>query len=137
KYKSALRQKLSNCLKYLSKMQARQLPNLWASPHGFLHRDRLMREAAQQASSHKPPMCVEELDSRLQTLREKLGAKLYLEEETELLDLEFHGDIQLDGYKIQKISYASAPGIRVTGSLYVPEGTGPFPAVLNMHGHWA
>lgn len=112
------------------------IPNLWTSPHGFLHRDRLRREAAEQASRHPLPISPEEVNERLQGLRKTLTQKLHLVRERVPLDLEFHGDIALDGYKIHRVSFASAPGIRVTANLYVPDGPGPFPAVLNMHGHW-
>ena len=45
--------------------------------------------------------------------------------------------IPMDGYRVLCISYLSRPGVRVTGNLYVPDGKGKFPAVINMHGHWA
>lgn len=43
----------------------------------------------------------------------------------------------MSDYTIRKISFLSAPGVRVTGTLYIPKGGGPFPALLNMHGHLA
>ncbi|OGV47612.1 MAG: hypothetical protein A2X49_05025 [Lentisphaerae bacterium GWF2_52_8] len=46
------------------------------------------------------------------------------------------GRIPMDGYSISKICYQSRPGIKVTGNLYIPEGQGPFPGVIGMHGHW-
>jgi len=113
------------------------LPHLWASPHGFLHRNRLLRQAAEQSAAHAVPMGVEELTARLDSLREKLTARLHLHQEPHPLDLEFHGDIAREGYKVQRVSFASGPGIRVTGNLYLPDGKGPFPAVVNLHGHWS
>jgi len=113
------------------------LPNLWTSPHGFLHRDQLLREAAEQSAAHTVPLGAEELTARLSLLRKKLAERLHLHGESHPLDLEFHGDIEREAYKVQKISFASAPGIRVTGSLYLPHGEGPFPAVVNLHGHWS
>ena len=40
-------------------------------------------------------------------------------------------------YSVSKAYFQSHPGFLVTGNLFVPRGkTGPFPAVLNPHGHW-
>lgn len=117
-------------------MMQTTLPNLWAAPHGFLHRNRLLRQAAEQSAAHAVPTSVEELTGRLDFLREKLTSRLHLQQDPHPLDLEFHGDIARQGYKVQRVSFASAPGIRVTGNLYLPDGKGPFPAVVNLHGHW-
>ncbi len=45
-----------------------------------------------------------------------------------------HGD-----YSVEKVSFQSWPGFYACGNLYRPvgKGNGPFPAVLNPHGHWA
>lgn len=54
------------------------------------------------------------------------------------LDYKEHGKpVKMKGYSVHKVSYLGAPGRRVSGNLYVPDGKGPFPAVINMHGHWA
>ena len=40
-------------------------------------------------------------------------------------------------YSVSKVHFESHPGFLVTGNLFVPRGKkGPFPAVLNPHGHW-
>jgi len=41
------------------------------------------------------------------------------------------------GYRIEKIVYQSLPGHHVTANLYIPNGTGKFPAVLFFCGHEA
>jgi len=46
------------------------------------------------------------------------------------------GTIQRDGYRLEKIRYESFPGFLVTAHLYVPDGPGPFPVILNPHGHF-
>lgn len=104
-------------------------------PHGHLHRERLKREAAQQTSLHALPISSEEITGRLQILRTKLRDKLRLSQPTFPLNYEVHGRIERPGYYILRVSFDSQPGIRITGNLYVPEGSGPFPAVLNLHGH--
>lgn len=45
------------------------------------------------------------------------------------------GTIKQPGYTIEKLIFESMPGHPVTANLYVPDGNGPFPAVLLMCGH--
>ncbi len=51
------------------------------------------------------------------------------------LNVQKTGEVNADGFKIEKILYESRPGIHVTANLYVPAGDGPFPAVLGLCGH--
>lgn len=44
--------------------------------------------------------------------------------------------IEHEGYTVQKVYFEAYPGFYVTGNLYKPIGAGPFPGVLNPHGHW-
>jgi hypothetical protein len=60
-----------------------------------------------------------------------LGA---LPERTELKPL-LTGSIQKKGYRIEKIIYESIPRHRVAANFYIPDGNGPFPAVLLLCGH--
>ena len=45
------------------------------------------------------------------------------------------GSIQEDGFRIEKIAYESLPDFWVTANVYVPAGTGPFPAIILAPGH--
>jgi cephalosporin-C deacetylase-like acetyl esterase len=45
------------------------------------------------------------------------------------------GQIAADGYRIEKVIFASQPGHHVTANLYLPEGQPPFPAVCVSSGH--
>ncbi|MEW6156433.1 MAG: hypothetical protein AB1813_03315 [Verrucomicrobiota bacterium] len=49
------------------------------------------------------------------------------------------GRIERDGYSIEKVHLQTWPGFYLAGNLYRPigKGPGPFPAVLNPHGHWS
>ena len=48
------------------------------------------------------------------------------------------GTVEHQDYAVSKVFFQSHPGLLVTGNLFVPRGKrGPFPAVLNPHGHWA
>lgn len=46
--------------------------------------------------------------------------------------------ISREGYSIERVYFQSLPGFYVAGNLYRPigKGAGPFPGVLNSHGHW-
>ncbi len=69
-------------------------------------------------------------------LRQKIWEKTGVSYDNTLpLDVQKFGKIKKDSYTITKLIYQSRPGIYVTALLYVPEGKGPFPAVLQMHGH--
>src|SRR5688500_12729108 len=46
--------------------------------------------------------------------------------------------IERDGYTLEKVHLQPLPGFYLAGNLYRPlgKGAGPFPAILNPHGHW-
>ena len=77
-----------------------------------------------------------ELKKFQKKLRKKLWQKFGVTYDGKLpLEVKKFGTIQMDGYSIEKLIYQSRPGIWVTALLYIPDGEGPFPAVLQMHGH--
>ena len=43
--------------------------------------------------------------------------------------------IQADGYRIENVIFDSRPKHRITANFYLPEGAGPFPAVVVASGH--
>ncbi len=45
------------------------------------------------------------------------------------------GQVQADGYRIEKVIYESLPGYLVTANLYLPSTPGPYPGVLFSCGH--
>jgi hypothetical protein len=47
------------------------------------------------------------------------------------------GEVPHNDYTVSKVYFESLPGFFVTGNLYKPTGSGPFPAILSPHGHWA
>lgn len=47
------------------------------------------------------------------------------------------GKKEYDGFTVENVIFESLPGLFVAGNLYIPSsGSGPFPAILNPHGHW-
>ncbi len=45
------------------------------------------------------------------------------------------GQLERNGYRIEKVIFESQPNHHVTGNLYVPVGSGPFPGVIVSSGH--
>jgi dienelactone hydrolase len=60
--------------------------------------------------------------------------KLFAYDSKAPLDLQVASTEKKEGYTLQQLTYASPKGGRVPGLLLIPDGTGPFPAVLVMHG---
>src|SRR5206468_10770755 len=54
------------------------------------------------------------------------------------LDPHIFGKIERDGYSVEKVYIRAMPGFYLAGNLYRPlgRGKGPFPGILNPHGHW-
>ncbi|MBM3501056.1 MAG: hypothetical protein FJX74_20590, partial [Armatimonadetes bacterium] len=52
------------------------------------------------------------------------------------LNAQVLGEVARDGYRIERVTFESRPGLIVTANVYVPDGEGPFPLVLCPVGHW-
>jgi dienelactone hydrolase len=78
-------------------------------------------------------------EERAAYLREQIltGAGLIPMPERCLLNAKVFGLLDRGDYTIEKVYFESLPGFYVTGNLYRPKDKiGPFPAILNPHGHW-
>lgn len=51
------------------------------------------------------------------------------------LNMKQTGVVKMEGYEIRNISFQTRPGVFATANLFVPNGKGPFPAVITMSGH--
>lgn len=69
-------------------------------------------------------------------LRILVSSGLWPEPERTPLNTRVFDKVEHEDYSVSKVSFEASPGFLVTGNLYVPAGKGPFPAVLNPHGHW-
>lgn len=97
----------------------------------------LREEAAFAFLYRQLPATKKEWESHKRVLKSKLLTLAGIVENHKLpLDVHETGRIQRTGFSIQKIYFQTRPGVYATANLYVPDGNGPFPAVINSHGHW-
>jgi len=106
---------------------------------GFLShaRSQLKLEASRMFCERRLPASRAEWEPWRRTLRASLWELLGTPPNHALdLDLKILRTTRMDGYRIDNVIYQSRPRFYVTASLYVPDGAGPFPAVLSVHGHF-
>ncbi len=81
-----------------------------------------------------------EWQQRAQAIREQalVSCGLWPLPEKTPLEAKVFGRVEREGYSVEKVYFQSHPGFYVAGNLYRPlgRGAGPFPGVLNPHGHW-
>lgn len=65
-----------------------------------------------------------------------IGSGLFPLPEKTPLNAKVFGEVKHEDYSVFKVSFEARPGFLVTGNLYRPVGDGPFPAIINPHGHW-
>jgi dienelactone hydrolase len=79
-------------------------------------------------------------EKRANEIRQQIlvSAGLWPMPEKTPLNASVFGKIAHEDYTVEKVYFQSLPGFFVCGNLYRPagKGHGPFPAILNPHGHW-
>src|SRR5436309_12591226 len=82
-----------------------------------------------------------EWESRAKEIREQIlvSCGLWPMPDKTPLKARVFGKVERDGYSVEKACFQTYPGFYLAGNLYRPldKGNGPFPAILNPHGHWA
>ncbi|MFM9966086.1 MAG: alpha/beta hydrolase family protein [Planctomycetaceae bacterium] len=95
--------------------------------------------AALRANDH-PPTDANEWQQRQAKLRDNLLKAWggFPETPCELVPRKL-GEIQRDGYRVEKLIFQTRPGLWMTANAYVPDKakTEKVPAILHVHGHWA
>ena len=113
------------------------VPKVWNKNYSKYVINPLQLDAAKRAGIFQLPEDKAEWEKMRKTLYNNIASAMKLKVDHSLpLDYEETGSIKLDGYTVKKISFCAASDRYVTANLYVPCGEGPFPAVLNVHGHW-
>jgi dienelactone hydrolase len=81
-----------------------------------------------------------EWEARAKSIREQIlvSCGLWPMPEKTPLHAQVFGKIERDGYSVEKVYIQTLPGFYLAGNLYRPlgRGPGPFPGILNPHGHW-
>jgi len=110
-------------------------PQTAASPYAEF----IKRQVPASRRSQEPPATSRGWDERLAAVRRELTRSLgRLPEQPCDLDPEILGTLIRDGYAIERLTFQSWPGVRVTANLYRREpALGRYPGVLSVHGHWA
>ncbi|MBQ9337537.1 MAG: acetylxylan esterase [Lentisphaeria bacterium] len=100
------------------------IPSVWNSP----------RDAGRFARLTAFP---DDWNSESRRLRKALHGLMHTNYDPALpLDVRVLREIEHEGVRIRNLMYQTRPGVYTTASLYLPQGQGPFPGVINLHGHW-
>ncbi len=113
------------------------LPSVLNNNHADLIESRLRDQAVLKFGAHQIPSNRQDFDKYRTWLRNIIIQKTGLVINPKLpLNIKETGSNQMKGYKIKNIAFQTLPGVYATANLYIPDGKGPFPAVINMLGHW-
>jgi hypothetical protein len=92
------------------------------------------------AREFPPISSADEWRARAKEIREQIlvSAGLWPMPEKTPLHTHIFAKVEREGYSVEKAYFQTLPGFYLAGNLYRPlgHGKGPFPGVLNPHGHW-
>lgn len=113
------------------------LPKVFSGDRTDILQQQLRQQAATAFQRQVLPGTAAEWEQQRQQLRAAIlrssGAVI---DHALPLDVKETGRTQQQGYSIRNIYFQTRPGVYATANVYIPDGKGPFPAVVNMHGHW-
>ena len=117
-------------------MKTKILPVVLSEDLSQYNLELLRNEGRLLSRSHALPRTLPEWEARRAEIKAAVWRLAGVSHDPSVpLDPVFTNEIKCDGYTIRAVHYQTRPGIRATASLYVPDGQGPFPGVLNVHGH--
>ncbi|MSR46192.1 MAG: hypothetical protein EXS13_03860 [Planctomycetes bacterium] len=119
-------------------MPAAPWDDLVLGGRGPAQQQRFQDAQARTAAARPAPATRAELEASQPGQQQAVRAALGLDPLPERTSLRARvvGVLPRKGYRIEKVVYDSRPGFPVSAHLYVPDGAGPFPVILNPHGHW-
>src|SRR5437667_8691684 len=123
---------------------------VWACVPGWVHASESLPRTDQRANAVKDLNTSREFpeihsrsewEARAKEIRQQIlvSCGLWPLPEKTPLDAHISGRIEREGYSVEKVYFQTYPGFYLGGNLYRPlgKGPGPFPAILNPHGHWS
>ena len=117
--------------------RTKSLPHVLPENHDDLISYRLRFEAGLKFGIHKLPDDLKSWEIYRSQLKNEIikNAGVVIDHKLPL-NIKETGKIQMNGYSVRNIVFQTRPEIYATANLYIPDGNGPFPAVINMLGHW-
>ncbi|HUR30480.1 MAG TPA: acetylxylan esterase, partial [Saprospiraceae bacterium] len=113
------------------------LPNVLPQNHADIIGSKLKNEAYLRFAQHQLPTTKQEWEKYRTHLKNAIIEKAGVVIDHRLpFNYQETGTEKMEGYSIKKIIFQTRPGVYATANLYIPDGKGPFPAVINMNGHW-
>lgn len=117
--------------------KADRLPRVLPGNHADLIAGKLRLDAMLKFAERKLPDNLNDWETYRHQLKDEIIKKAGVVIDHKLpLNIKETGKIQITGYSVKNIVFQTRPGIYATANLYVPDGNGPFPAVIYMLGHW-
>ena len=114
------------------------LPKVLNPNHADLVESRLRNQATVKFGIHQLPSNLQEWEQYRTQLRNTIIQKTgFIVQHQLALNIQETGSTKMNGYTVKNIAFQTRPGVYATANLFVPDGNGPFPAVINMIGHWS
>lgn len=113
------------------------LPNVFPKNHDDLTEAKLRHKAKVQFMHHQLPVkTLADWKAYRSELKQQIIQKTGVIIDPKLpVDLVETGNVKMKGYTIKNVAFQTRPNVYATANLYVPDGKGPFPAVIFMMGH--
>lgn len=107
-------------------------------PHHYAEMlpEHFARLAQELKRARRRPQSLDEHLAWAKKLREALWEAMMVEPEESDLNARVVGRREKSWYIVENLIFESRPGFLVTANFYLPKGKGPFPAVLEVHGHY-
>jgi hypothetical protein len=113
------------------------LPAVLAKNHADLIESKLRLEAQLKFGELQLPDNLKDWETYKIQLKNEIIKKAGVVVDHKLpLNIKVTGTIQLKRYYVENITFQTRPGVYATANLYIPDGKGPFPGIINTVGHW-
>jgi len=113
------------------------LPAVLTKNHADLIESKLRHEAVLKFAEHQLPDNLKDWEIYKMQLKNEIIKKAGVVVDHKLpLNIKVTSTIQMKGYTIKNLTFQTRAGVYATANLYIPDGKGPFPGIINTVGHW-